>query len=580
MTKRLRSAALLVLLAAGLPLMPAAAADQPQLSLSADKNKAGVDDTVELQLTISGSGASSAGEPVIEGVEHFDLLGTSHGDQLSIVNMNITRSTTWRYTLRPKKAGESVTLRAKVPVGGTNYLSGTVTIETTKGGGGPAQHPPGMFNLPPGVFNFPSPFDTRGPRKDDFILQARVTPAAVYAGEEAVYTLAFYQGADVYSNVNFGPPTLKNIWSEQPEDGQRHETKPARLGGRDYTLTEVRVLLYPMSAGEAAIPAATVSFQPSPFSAPVTIKSNELALKVKPLPEKGKPAGFSGLVGNFAIASAVPQKSAAAGQPLTLAVTVSGRGALHAIPKPEEPAIDAERYDPEIKDAFHRGAHGNEGSRTFSYIIVPKKEGTLAIPPFSLAFFNPVSAAYETVKSAPLTLTVAAAAAGSAAPTAPPPPAPDVKSPATAEEKPFYRQQLFYAVVAVLLVAALGIMLHKRRRPAISGGTAAEQALRAEPVALERLARAEEFLRRNETAAFLGAVEHAMRAYLSAKLAIPPSAITPDDIALRLPAETLARYRECLSVLQACFDARYSPGTVENATALLEQAKKAVTIKI
>ncbi len=578
MTARLRKTPLLILLAAGLALAPAATAAQPQLSLSADKNKVGLDDTVELQLSISGDGASSAGEPVIEGVEHFDLLGTSHGDQLSIVNMNITRSTTYRYSLRPKKAGESVTLRAKVAVGGTNYLSGTVTIETTKGGGGAGQQPPGMFNLPPGVFNFPSPFGMPANNKDDYILQARIAPTTVYVGQESIYTLAFYQGADVYSNINFGPPALKNFWTEQPEDGQRHDTKPARLGGRNYTLTEMRILLYPMEAGDAAIPPATISFQPNPFTAPMTINSNQLKLKVKPLPEKGKPAGFSGLVGNFTIASAVRQKSSAVGQPFTLAVTVSGRGALHAIPKPEEPAIDAERYDPEIKDAFHRTAHGNEGSRTFNYIYVPKKQGTLSIPPFSLTFFDPASATYETVKTGPLTLPVAPAPSASAAPAAPAPAQPAVPFPAAAGT-PFYRQQLFYALMAAFLVAALGITLRYRRRPGTAGNTAAEKALKAGPVALERLSRAEEFLRRNDSAALLGAVEHAIRLYLSDKLDMPPAAITPEDITHRLPAETQARYRECISVLQACFDARYSPGISGNPGALLERAKKAVTTR-
>ncbi len=569
MTKRLLSAALLILLAAALTTAPAAAADQPQLSLSADKNNVGVDDTFELQLSVSG--ASSAGEPVIEGVEHFDLLGTSKGEQLSIINMNITRATTWRYTLRPKKAGESVTLRAKVPVGGTNYLSGTVAVETTKGGGGPGQQPRGMFNLP-------APFGMQSPRKDDFILQARVAPTSVYVGEETVYTLALYQGADVFSNINFAPPALKNAWSEQPDDGERHETKPARLGGRGYTLTEVRTLLYPMAAGNMTIPAATVSFQPTPFSAPAGIKSNELTLKVKPLPDKGKPAGFSGLVGNFTITSAIAQKNGAVGQPLTLTVTISGRGALHAIPKPADPAIDAERYDPEIKDAFRRGARGSEGSRVFTYIVVPRNEGTLTIPPIPLTFFNPASAAYETVTSPPLMVPVAAAVAGPPA-SAAPAPAPKAAPPAPAEGTPFYRHQLFYALLTALMVAVIGATVYHRRRRAILGDSDAAHALRAEPVARERLVRAEELLRRNDTGAFLGAVEQAVRGYLSDRLNVPLSAVTPDDIARRLPAETRERYRECLSVLQACFDARYSPGVFENPAALLDRAKKAITPK-
>ena len=568
MMKHLLSATLLALLALmSVPPPAANAADQPQISLSADKKKVGVDDTLELELSVSGTSPSA--DPVIEGAEHFEQLGTSKGEQLSIVNMNITRATTWRYTFRPKKAGESVTLRAKVPVGGTNYFSGTVAVETTQGGGGPArQQPYGLFN-----HSIPRLFGSHGYSKDDFILQARVTPASVWAGEEAVYTLAFYRGADVFSNINFMPPIFKNVWTEQPDEGNRLETKEARLGGRGYVLTEMRTLLYPLLGSDLMIPAASVSFQPDPFSPAISIKSNELTLKVKPLPEKGKPAGFSGLVGNFSITASLSNKNGVVGQPLTLVITVSGRGAMHAIPKPAQPAIDAERYDPEIKDAFRRGARGSEGSRAFSYIIVPKKEGTLVIPPISIDFFNPASAAYETAKTVPLSASIAAA--GSAVPAAPPSAPPEVKSPAPPEGTPFYRRQFFYAFLATLLVAVIGAKVYHDRRQAIRVGGAAH-ALRAEPLALERLARAEKLLRQNDTAGFLAAAEYAVRGYLSDRLNIPPSAVTPDDIVRRLPAETRERYRECLSVLQACFDARYSPAVFENSAALLERAKKAV----
>lgn len=128
------------------------------------------------------------------------------------------------------------------------------------------------------------------------------------------------------------------------------------------------------------------------------------------------------------------------------------------------------------------------------------------------------------------------------------------------------------------MVMAIGAKLYHRRRQMIRSNTGAAHALRAGPVARERLTQAEELLRQNATAACLGAVEHAVRGYLSDKLGIPPSAVTPDDIALRLPAETRERYRECLLVLQACFDARYSPSVFENAAPLLDRAKKAIAV--
>src|SRR5208337_1754930 len=58
----------------------------------------------------------------------------------------------------------------------------------------------------------------------------------------------------------------------------------------------------------------------------ITIASPPSELKVLPLPTEGRPKDFSGAVGNFKIASDISAASAAAGDPLTLRLHITGTG--------------------------------------------------------------------------------------------------------------------------------------------------------------------------------------------------------------------------------------------------------------
>ena len=56
----------------------------------------------------------------------------------------------------------------------------------------------------------------------------------------------------------------------------------------------------------------------------VKVETNGISVEVKPLPEAGRPANFSGAVGQFAIRSEADPVQARGGDPVTLRVEVRG----------------------------------------------------------------------------------------------------------------------------------------------------------------------------------------------------------------------------------------------------------------
>ncbi len=546
------------------------AADGPQVTISADKKTVGVDDTLSVEVSVSGSGLGSVSQPQIEGMENFDIVGTSSGEQVSIVNMNITTSRTYTYTVRPRKAGTKAKLRARVEVKGEKYLSNTIEVETVQstGGGRAAQPPPGFFSIP---FAPHMPGGGRQYREDDFILHSRLSTTKVYVGQEVVYTMAFYRGADVFSDMKFLPPEIKGFWVETPPDKERHKTGIAKLAGREYELTEMYMLLYPLSPGTVTIPAGAVLFQPNPMAAATRKNSNTLALAVLPLPGNGKPKDFSGLVGRFSIKAEALEKTAVAGKPLTLVVTVSGSGNLQSIPRPHEPQMTGvEKYEPEARDNFTRTGNGSEGSRAYTYLLVPQKEGKLSIGGFGLNYFDPKAGKYETIATKPMELDVATAPAS--APAATPTPLAERAQTAKPQTEPFYQKPGFSAIVLTLFIVAAGTAIHMQRRNQMLRNQRYARQIRARSMAEEKLKSAKSAMAQGDTAAFYETLEHSIRQYISDRSNIPPSSVTPEEISQKLGKDA-PKMQNGIAVLRKCIAARYSPAPQE--AGVREQGMKA-----
>lgn len=153
-------------------------------------------------------------------------------------------------------------------------------------------------------------------------------------------------------------------------------------------------------AGTAVAPEAIINET-------VNLRSKPVSILVKPLPEAGKPASFTGAVGNFTIKSALPENSFAANEAGRLIVTVTGSGNLQLLTAPvlSWPA-GIEPFEPKISEVFDKNAVPLKGSKIFEYRFSANKSGDYTIPSVTFSYFDPVHAKYRETSTAAFRFTV------------------------------------------------------------------------------------------------------------------------------------------------------------------------------
>jgi hypothetical protein len=172
-----------------------------------------------------------------------------------------------------------------------------------------------------------------------------------------------------------------------------------------------------------------------------TVATQSAKLEVKPLPKDGQPENFSGAIGQFALQASAAPKQAAAGDPISLNVTVSGRGNFDAMGAPVLLDADGWRtYPPGEKfEASQSDLIGFNGEKRFEYMIVAREDRSKT-PIAELSFFDPAIEKYVTVRSNSIAVTakggkVDPSPVAAASPTPEPQTAPSPAAPVQAEDQ-------------------------------------------------------------------------------------------------------------------------------------------------
>jgi tetratricopeptide (TPR) repeat protein len=141
----------------------------------------------------------------------------------------------------------------------------------------------------------------------------------------------------------------------------------------------------------------------------VQIASPPLQMMVLALPA-GRPADFSGAVGEFKIDSSLSATTAAVGDPLTLRMTVVGSGNFDRVDSAMLAHVDQWRTYPPTSHFTPGDPIGHQGEKRFEQPIIALQPGTLTLPGLAFNYFDPTTRHYETARSEPINVTVTPAA--------------------------------------------------------------------------------------------------------------------------------------------------------------------------
>jgi len=382
-------------------LFPCVALADVSVSIQLDRKEATLVDSVRMVVSVSGTRSSDL-QPMVRGLDSFNVTQGGTASRLEITKGKVNAGVDYTYFIQPKKAGQFQIGPAEVTVEGKSFNSNTATITIIK--------QPQASEV------------DRGP----LFVNARLSSARAYVEEQPIYTVKLYRQMKV-SDISLDLPDTQRLVFKQLGKPLEYQSV---LDGKTYQVLEVRYALIPSEAGPYTIEPTRMTmtvYQPGrrtsrglfddpffrdPFFSfssgrPMTLESQPQALTVLPLPEAGRPADFSGLVGRFDIESNLAPATIKAGESATLTVLVSGRGNVNRIPDLKGPELShAKVYADEPVLKVETDAEGLAGTKTMKWALVPERQGHYEIPPLSVSFFDSTTHHYRVIKTRPLSLSV------------------------------------------------------------------------------------------------------------------------------------------------------------------------------
>jgi hypothetical protein len=415
----------------------------------------------------------------------------------------------------------------------------------------------------------------------------------IYVGEPAVGRLELYLREDVQNFGNFQlTSSLTEGFSAGKMTDMQNQRHRAQVGNHIFTVIPLAIPLDALRTGPLTLgpfTASAVIVLPSqnqggdPFfrqffnqgeQKQITLATEPVSVESLPLPEQNKPANFTGAVGNFTMSATAGPTTLTVGDPITVRVQISGRGALDSVTLPAQEAWrDFKTYPPttklETSDQF-----GFQGTKTFEQIISPQNSDVHELPALTFSFFNPEDGQYHTLTQAAVPLVVKAAGVS-------PMPVIGANKTATQENQtpqdilpikeklgtlatkssPLVAQSLFVAAQAVPVLAFLAAFVWRKR----AGNLANNPRLRRQRAVAQLIASGMDDLKKyaaeNQPDEFFVTLFRLLQEQLGERLDCPASAITENVIdehpVLRGASQaTLDGLRE---LFQLCNQARYAP---------------------
>lgn len=537
--------------------------------MTLSKEKLGINERLRVDFSMNRDG-DNFNPPNFQGFRV--LMGPSQSISSSWVNGVRSYSKTYSYTLAPTGRGNFTIGQATIVIDGKTYKSLPKEVEVTA------------------AVDKPSDQLTVDDVADESLhLVAEVSKTSPYLNEAVSVVYKLYVSPSV-SVSNYQPldnPKYNNFWS-QDIAVSRLSAENGTYKGKPYRYVILkRVVLYPQKSGKLEIEPlsldVTVEVPTNKrdfFGGRVysqtnkTVSAGNRIINVKPLPQAGKPANFSGAVGNFDFSVATSKTVLNASESLQAKVQVSGKGnlKLFQLPEPDLPG-SLEVYEPEFEENVRTTLSGSQGEVSNNYTIVPSFKGKYPIPSISFTYFDPTSEKYKTltsdeiiinVKEGPVNSSGTATTNNTNTKRAVSPEnqfnfiklEPNLSAIGT---NYFFGSTYFYLWLLLPLVLIPIAILFSKKREAIASDVVGNRIRRANKLARKYLSKAKKELGNKES--FYIALEKALHNYLKSKLKIETSEFSKDRIATLLTEKNVDESTKdgFVALLTNCEMARYSP---------------------
>ena len=496
-------------------------------------------------------------------------------------------SSTFTYTLMPKKEGTFNIAPATIKVKNANYTSNAVVVKVLPADkSSEAQQNEEVAGA--GATKI---------TKDGIFAKMLVSKTKVYEQEGILLSFKIYSQYNTdFQGVKF--PEFEGFLSQDIEIQPQWVLE--NIDGKNYrTAVLKQVILYPQRSGKLTIeggkldvvlrlptPQRVRSFFDDFFDAyqdvNKSISAPPVTINVEPLPS-GKPASFSGAVGQYSMTSSISADQVKVNEGVTIKLNISGNGNIKLLKNPEVSfPNDFDVYDPKTNSDIKTTQNGSTGTRTIEYFAIPRYAGDFTIPAINFSYFDPKTAKYNTLTAGPYQLHVEKGEGGEES-------APVVSNFSNKESVKYLGQDIRYlkvkgfhftkqnelffgsfmyimCYVFPLLLFILFFIVY-RKQVKENANIALVRTKKANKIAVRRLKIAGKLLKENKKEAFYDEVLRAVWGYLSDKLNIPQASLTKDNVEAELVKYGVDEplINEFMEVLNTCEFARYAPAQASDA---------------
>jgi hypothetical protein len=381
----------------------------------ANPSSVSVGEDFNISYTLSGNG-SNFRPPQFRDLDV--LSGPAISRNFSIVNGDVSYTNSYSFIVRARKKGLLNIPPALITVNGRQIQSNSLKIPVGGSAAGPQPYA-----------------DDKEDAKSsgDIFLKASVNKKEAVEGEAVLVTYKLYvRAVDINNMIQTKMPSFSGFWVENEPMPKQALFTIENVKGRDYHVYEVKkTLLFAQKSGKLSVdpleiectgqkevrrrPDPNSMFPDFPFDDffhdvepfQLSLKSNDVSIQIDPLPANGRPASFSGFVGQGAITASAEPKEVKQNEPVTYKLTIGGEGPLTLVQpfKLNLPdGVDA--YDPKTVDKIDREGRNLSGTRTFEYTLLPRKQGSFTVPPVAFAYYDPGSKKYIEAQTAAYTIKV------------------------------------------------------------------------------------------------------------------------------------------------------------------------------
>ena len=555
---------------------------------TANKTTVSVNETFQVTYTITNADARNFKAPSFGSFNK--LGGPNQSTSMQIINGNTTRSVSYSYYLQPQGEGTYTIGAASLLVNGKQVNSNSLTIKVVKGNAKGSK--PTVEDIV----------------RENVFLVMFVDKKQVYKGEQVTATFKLYAKLDISNTSLAESPAFNGFWTQDLDLPANVNFTPEVYQGRQYNVATIKkVALFPQRSGKLEIePMELETYARVQVEAPswgnffgryqdikYNFKSNSATIDVKALPAAGKPQKFSGFVGELFMNVALDKLETETDEPITLTVKYSGTGNLRMLDAPKiELPRDLEVFDPKTSERISKKGKV-EGSRTYDYLVIPRRPGEFKLPPIELSYFDLKKEQYVTLASPEYNITVTGEASSNSGTGS--------ISGLNKEEVELLGQDIRYIHTSdpelkvrgdyflstwefaglsvspfLLFFIAFGL---KKRRDKNAGDTVGIKRKRATKVAGKKLQAAKKLKEEGNNKAFYSETSRALWGYLRDKLNIDPSDLSRDNVkdtllAKGVPTPTIDKL---VKVLDDCEMAVYAPSAVSGGMdATYNTAKEAI----